>query len=55
MPTLMAGLLASVLAWVVEDFLQPFLGLPLAALVSLLVFGAVFFPLRNWLRELRGS
>ncbi len=55
MPTLMAGLVGSVLAWLVGDTLAPYLGLPLSALLSLAAGSAVFFPVRNWLRDLRGQ
>ena len=55
MPTLLAGLLGSVLGVALEEMVRPYLGVPLSALVSLVVFFGVFFPVRNWLRELRGD
>jgi len=54
-PTLMAGLVGSVAGWLIEDLTQPYLPLPLRALLSLAAAAAVFFPVRNWLRELRGG
>ncbi len=54
-PTLMAGLAGSVVGWMVEDLTQPYLPLPIRALLGLAAATAVFFLVRNWLRELRGD
>ncbi len=55
MPTLMAGLLGSVVGGVLQEMLRPYLGVPLSALLGLIAFFGLFFPVRNWLRELRGD
>ncbi len=51
----MAGLVGSVVGWLVGDLVRPYLGIRLAALLSLAAAAAVFFPVRRWLRELRGE
>ncbi len=55
LPTLMAGLVGSVVGWLIEDLTRPFLPLPIRAALGLAAAVAVFFPVRNWLRELRGD
>lgn len=53
MPTLMAGLASSIAGWLIEDALQPHLGIAGGACVSLVVSTLVFLRLRRWLRDLR--
>ena len=51
----MAGLVASLVGWLIQDTAQPYLGLVASAILSLVSSGAVFFGVRKWLRELRGD
>jgi hypothetical protein len=53
MPTVMAGLAASLVGWLTQDLVQPYLGAVAAAILSLGVSTVLFFALRNWLRDLR--
>jgi hypothetical protein len=55
MPTLMAGLVSSLAGWLIEDAIQPYLGMAGAAGVSLVVSMLVFVRLRRWLRDLRSE
>ena len=55
MPTLMAGLAASIAGWLIEDAIQPYLGIAGGAGVSLVVSTIVFLRLRRWLRDLRNE
>ncbi len=54
MPTLVAGLVASVAGWAVDDALQPFLGTGLTFALSFVATTLLFFVLRKWLVDLRG-
>jgi hypothetical protein len=53
MPTMVAGIVASLAGWLVEDLLNPFLGFGPTALVSLVFTGVLFFFMRRWLVGLR--
>jgi hypothetical protein len=53
LPTLMAGVAASLAGWLIEDAVQPYAGVVVAASISLLVSTAVFVVLRKWLLGLR--
>ena len=53
MPTIVAILLAAVVAGVVEDWLRPFLGIRLTALAALSTWGLTFYFTRRWLLDLR--
>jgi hypothetical protein len=55
MPTIAAMALAGILSFLIKDWLRPLLGLRLAALVSLIVWGVVYYYTRRWLLELRGE
>jgi hypothetical protein len=53
MPTLVAGIVASLAGWLVEDSLSPFLGFGPTVIFSLVFTSALFFILRKWLVGLR--
>ena len=55
MPSIGAGLVASILGWWIDDLLQPYLGTGITLVVSFLCSTAVFFIVRNWLLDLRGG
>ena len=55
MPTIAAGLLAGIVALLVEDWLRPYLGLAATAAVSLGVWVGVYHLTRKWLIDLRGE
>ena len=50
-----AGLVASLVGWVFDDLVQPFLGLGPTLLLSFVLSTVVFFVARRWLTELRGG
>jgi hypothetical protein len=53
-PSLVAGLVASLAGWVIDDLFQPHLGTGATLILSLLCSTVVFFAGRKWLIELRG-
>ncbi|MBK5257706.1 MAG: hypothetical protein JJE39_16905 [Vicinamibacteria bacterium] len=53
MPTLGALLVASLVSYLVGDLISGFAGLATQLVVGTAVFYVVYFPLRNWLREMR--
>jgi hypothetical protein len=53
-PSLAAGLVASVAGWMLDGVLEPFLGVSLRLLLSLVFTTAIFLLARRWLRALRG-
>ena len=53
MPTLVAGIVASLAGWLVEDLLSPLLGMGPTVIVSLVFTSALFFVMRKWLVGLR--
>lgn len=55
MPSLAAGLVASLAGWMIDDVCQPYLGSGVTLFVSLVASTLVFFYARRWLRELRGK
>lgn len=55
MPTLAAGLAASLAGWVLDDLFQPYLGMGVALVLSLVGSTSVFFYVRRWLVDLRGK
>ena len=55
MPSLGAGLAASFAGWIIDDLLQPYLGMGPTLIVSLVCSTLVFFFARKWLIELRGG
>jgi hypothetical protein len=54
MPSLAAGLMASVAGWLIDDLVQPYLGVGARVVLSLVCSTVIFFIARRWLRELRG-
>ena len=54
MPSIGAGLAASILGWWVDDLLQPYFGTGITLAVSFVCSTAAFFLVRNWLHDLRG-
>ena len=54
MPTLVAGLVASVAGWAMDDLLQPLLGTGLTLVLSFVCSTVIFFAMRKWLVDLRG-
>jgi hypothetical protein len=55
MPTIGAMAVATLVSYVVGDLISGFAGLPVQLIVGTVVFYAVYFPARKWLRELRGD
>ena len=54
MPSLYAGLLASLAGWLIGDLIEPFLGAVPALVVSFVGSAVIFFVARKWLIDLRG-
>jgi hypothetical protein len=54
-PSLMAGAVASLAGWILDDFLQPYLGMGVTLLLSLVASTLIFVYVRRWLVELRGK
>jgi membrane associated rhomboid family serine protease len=55
MPSLAAGLLASLAGWMISDLIQPYLGTVPAIIGSSVCSLIVFFAARRWLITLRGK
>jgi hypothetical protein len=53
-PSLVAGLVASLAGWMIDDLLQPYLGTSATLVLSLVSSTLVFFVGRKWLIDLRG-
>jgi hypothetical protein len=53
-PSIGAGLAASLAGWMVDGLVEPFAGTGVAIAVSLVCSTVVFFVARKWLIELRG-
>jgi len=51
----MAGAVASLAGWILDDFFQPYLGMGVTLLLSLVASTLTFFYVRRWLVELRGK
>ena len=54
MPSLGAAVAAMLVGWVIDDMVQPFLGLGPTLLISFVASAIVFFMAREWLLDLRG-
>lgn len=54
-PSLGAALAASFAGWIIDDLLQPYLGMGPTLIVSLVCSTLVFFLARRWLIDLRGG
>ena len=55
MPSLAAAAVASLAGWILDDLLQPYLGMGVTLVLSLVVSTLMFFYVRSWLVELRGK
>ena len=55
MPTLVAAAVASLAGWVLDDLLQPYLGMGLTLASTLVASTLIFFYVRRWLVDLRGK
>ncbi|MFI5183775.1 MAG: hypothetical protein ACHQNV_05220 [Vicinamibacteria bacterium] len=55
MPSLMAGLVASLAGWMIDDLVRPYLGAGVTLVLSLACSTILFFVARKWLTELRGK
>jgi hypothetical protein len=54
MPSIGAGLAATLAGWVVDGLLQPYLDTGVTLLLSFAVSTVIFFIARRWLLDLRG-
>jgi hypothetical protein len=54
LPSLAAGLVASLAGWMIDDLLQAYLGTGVTLLLSFVASTLTFYFLRRWLIELRG-
>ena len=54
LPSIVAGLVASLAGWMIDDLVQPYLGMGLTLVLSLAFSTTIFFVARRWLTELRG-
>jgi hypothetical protein len=54
LPSLAAGVVASLGGWMIQELFQPYLGLGITLLVSLIGSSLIFFYVRRWLVDLRG-
>jgi hypothetical protein len=53
-PSLVAGLVASLAGWMIDDLFQPYLGTGATLVLSLVCSSLVFFFGRKWLIDMRG-
>jgi len=53
-PSLAAGLVASLAGWMIDDVVQPYLGAGATLVLSLVCSTVIFFVARKWLIDLRG-
>jgi hypothetical protein len=53
-PSLAAGIVASLAGWMVDDLIQPYLGMGFAFFLSFVSSTVIFYVARNWLIDLRG-
>jgi hypothetical protein len=54
MPSIGAGVAATLAGWVLDELLQPYLGMSVTLVLSFALSTVVFFVARKWLLELRG-
>jgi hypothetical protein len=52
-PSLAAALIASILGWVIDAIIAPFMGLGGRVFVGLIVGTFIYYYARNWLLRLR--
>ena len=55
MPSLAAGGVASLAGWILDELFQPYLGMGVTLVLSLVASTLIFFYVRRWLVELRGK
>lgn len=55
LPSLAAGAVASLAGWILDDLFQPYLGVGVTLVLSLVASTWIFFYVRRWLVELRGK
>jgi uncharacterized membrane-anchored protein len=55
MPTLIAMLAASVVAWVLDDWIRATVGLGASMLISTIAGGVAFFYAKRFISDLRGD
>ncbi len=55
MPSLVAAAVASLAGWVLDDLIQPYLGMGVTLVLTLVVSTLIFFYVRRWLVDLRGK
>jgi hypothetical protein len=53
-PSLAAGLVASVAGWLIDDVVHPYMGVGARVVLSLVCSTVIFVVARRWLRQLRG-
>jgi hypothetical protein len=54
-PSLAAAVVASLAGWILDELFQPFLGVGVTLVFSLVASTLVFFYMRRWLVDLRGK
>ncbi len=54
MPSLIATAVASLAGWILDDMLQPYLGMGVTVMLTAVASTLVFFYVRRWLVDLRG-
>jgi hypothetical protein len=54
-PTLAAAVVASVAGWILDELFQPYLGVGVTLVFSLVASTLIFFYVRRWLVDLRGQ
>jgi hypothetical protein len=54
-PSLVAAAVASLAGWILDDLFQPYLGMGVTLVLSLVASTLIFFYVRRWLVELRGK
>ena len=55
MPSLGAGVAAMLAGWLIDELLQPYLGVGLTLMLSFAGSTVVFFVAKKWLKDLRGQ
>jgi hypothetical protein len=53
MPSLAAALIASILGWVIDALIEPFMGIGGRLFVGLITGTLIYYYARNWLLKLR--
>jgi hypothetical protein len=53
-PSIAAGVVASLAGWLIGDLLDPYFGTGVTLLLSFVCSTVLFFVIRNWLIRLRG-